>query len=271
VDERSPGLILRKEGGVARLVISRPARMNVLRPADLRLLWQHMVALEAEEAVRLVVLEGEGDKAFCAGLDLSGWRGVGLAEMRRRAREARMVVNRLADLALPTVALVKGVAAGLGLELCLACDFVLAEEGARFGFPEVRLGLIPWMGGVRRLIGAVGDRRAAELIFTGGMVEAETAQAWGLVNEVVPRGGLEKALLALADRLIAGSKAAQAAAKRAFRASRGGAQAHDVDYELELLTYCLALGDAPTRIAGLAERVGGEGVKDPEGRSQEGD
>ncbi len=267
MEERTEGVILKKAGEVARLVLSRPERMNVMRPADLRHLWQYMVTVEADEAVRVLVLEGEGDRAFCAGLDLSGWKGAGLAEMRRRAREARVVINRLAELALPTVALVRGVAAGLGLELCLACDIVLAEEGARFGFPEVMLGLLPWAGGVRRLARAVGDKRAAEMVLLGGMVEAGTAASWGLVNEVCPPGELEKSLERMVNGLLRGSRAAQVAAKRALRAARDGISPSEGDFELELLTSALALGDGRERISSLLPKESGER---PSGERREG-
>ncbi|MEJ5185614.1 MAG: enoyl-CoA hydratase/isomerase family protein [Candidatus Geothermincolales bacterium] len=257
MDGKSAGVVLKKEGELARLVISRPERMNVLQPGDLRLLWQYMVTIEADERARLVALEGEGEKAFCAGLDLSTWAGADLAEMRKRAREASLVVNRLAELALPKVALVRGVAAGLGLELCLACDFILAEEGSRFGFPEVRLGLVPWMGGIRRLVGAVGEKRTTEMVLLGGMVDAGKAAEWGLVNEVVPRGGLERALEKLLNGLLQGSKAAQLAAARALRSSRDGYAPFGLDQELESLVSCLALGDGRERISDLLEKRAG--------------
>jgi enoyl-CoA hydratase/carnithine racemase len=170
--------------GAGWIYFNRPERLNALQPGSARDLWACLNALESRGEVRAVVFTGRGN-AFCAGMELSELEGATPLAARRRAREAQMITDGIAGLARATSAAVNGVAMGLGLEICLACDLALATPGARFAFPEVRLGMIPSGGGTQRLARLVGLRRAREMLLAGRVVDAETAAAWGLVNQVV--------------------------------------------------------------------------------------
>ncbi len=176
------------EGGVAQLVIDRPEARNAIDRATVFALHAALDELSAAPDLRVLILQGAGDKAFAAGADIRD-----LSE--RRAREAMLGVNARLFAAverfpLPTIAAVRGYALGGGLELALACDIRIAADDAKLGLPEVSLGIFPAAGGTRRLPRLVGDGLARELVFTGRILDAAEAARIGLVNHVVPAADL---------------------------------------------------------------------------------
>jgi len=148
-----------------------------------------------------VVITGAGDRAFSAGADISGMKGRTPLDSRRSSQLGQQMMNRVEDLEKPVIAAINGYALGGGLELAMTCDFRIASENARLGQPEINIGLIPGWGGTQRLPRFVGKALAKEMIFTGKMIDAKTAEQHGLVNKVVPADQLKSAVEELAREL----------------------------------------------------------------------
>ncbi|MBN2494726.1 MAG: enoyl-CoA hydratase/isomerase family protein [Deltaproteobacteria bacterium] len=191
------GLRVRADGAVFEIVLDRPAKRNAIDMGMLERLREAIAEARQVPGVRAVLLRGEG-KAFSAGIDVTALMSLGQVYgpdwarwMRDITRDIQSVFNALEQLELPVIALLHGYCLGLGLELALACDWRIAAAGTRLGLPEVRLGLIPDVGGSTRLSRLVGPGRAKELVMTGRQIEAEQAERWGLVNRVVDEGELE--------------------------------------------------------------------------------
>jgi enoyl-CoA hydratase len=169
----------------ALLRLNRPEALNALSFHVLKEL-SDALAEEATWKARALILTGAGEKAFVAGADVAGMAGMSAAEARRFAERGHAVLDRLERLPVPTVAAVNGYALGGGCEVALACDLVYASERARFGQPEVNLGIVPGFGGTQRLPRRVGPMRALEILLTGDSADAARARELGLVLEVLP-------------------------------------------------------------------------------------
>lgn len=218
---------------VFEIVLNRPEKRNAIH-------WPMMVALDSalEEAeksgARAVLVRGEGG-VFSSGIDLmafteiAGSFGENWRERMPSVTAAfQSVLNKVERCVLPTIALLRGFALGLGFELALACDFRIAARHTKMGLPEARLGLIPDVGGTTRLTRLVGPARAKELIMTGRMLDVEEALRWGLVNEMVPDKELQQAALAFAGQIIQCAPLAVSYAKQVIN------QLADVDRGLQL-------------------------------------
>jgi len=198
--------------GVATITLNRPDSLNALDARMRRELLTALKAVRRDDAVRAVVLTGEG-RGFCSGADLRG--GATEREFRRvLTTEYNPLMAGIRELPKPVIAAVNGVAAGAGVSLALACDLVWAAEEARFIQAFVKIGLVPDSGSTRTLVRALGRHRAAQLIFTGSPLSASEAHAAGLVNAVVPGAQLAEAVAAAAAELAAGPTRAIAHAKR---------------------------------------------------------
>ena len=171
---------------LARITINRPDKLNALNGAVIAELDRAIGEIARDPAVRGVVLTGAGAKAFVAGADIAEIAAQGPVDGKARALEGQRVFRRLERCGKPVVAAVNGFALGGGCELAMACHFRVAAEGARFGQPEVKLGIGPGYGGTVRLPRLVGRGRALELLLTGAMIDAQEAFRIGLVNRVVP-------------------------------------------------------------------------------------
>lgn len=171
------------QDGIATVVIDRPNRMNALHPAAHHELSDLFDDLPTHAEVRVVIVTGSGDRAFCAGYDLKDNLETGVMEM---APTGFAGFNARTHYPLPVIAAVNGMALGGGFELALACDFIIASEGASFALPEPKVGWAALGGGIQRLPRAVGMKRAMDIILTGRTVAASEALAIGLVSEVVP-------------------------------------------------------------------------------------
>lgn len=205
------------DGGVATLTLDNPPFNVVFRGLTVAL-GAHLERLARDASVRAVVVTGAGERAFCAGSDI--------AEFQPLLAPGRIVPEKLAlqhqvfgwldDFPKPTVAAVNGLAFGGGLEIAVCCDLIVADERARFALPEIKLGVFPGSGGPVRVTRRVGEGRAKELMFLGEPIDAATAQAWGLVNRVVPAGGALAAAQALAATLAQRSPLALSLCKQAI-------------------------------------------------------
>lgn len=196
-------VLLEDRGKVRWLVISRPEKLNALNKEVVRQLTDAVSTALAEERVAALVITGAGDKAFVAGADISEFQGLTPAEAQALAARGQRLFDLLEAASKPVIAAVNGFALGGGMELAMACHLRVAAETAKFGQPEVKLGLIPGYGGTQRLPRLVGKGRALELLLTGKMIDAQTALNWGLVNQVVPPGQLAEAVSKLAEEVLA--------------------------------------------------------------------
>ncbi len=186
---------------VATVTINRPEKLNALNPEVIDELGRAFTELRQDNAVRAVILTGAGDKAFVAGADIGVLARMGPrsgAQISRAGQEVLLGIERFPK---PVIAAVGGYALGGGCELALACHLRIASDNARFGLPEVGLGIIPGYGGTVRLTRIVGLGRAVELVLTGDMIKADKAASMGLVNEVVPRSDLMERAGELAGRI----------------------------------------------------------------------
>jgi enoyl-CoA hydratase len=195
-------LLFELSDGIARITINRPDKLNALNATVIAELGDAVTRVETDAAVRAVILTGAGPKAFVAGADIAE-----LAEQTPLAGKARsalgqQVFRRLERCGKPVIAAVNGFALGGGCELAMACHIRLASDNAKFGQPEVKLGIGPGYGGTARLPRLVGRGRALELLLTGGMIDAAEAYRIGLVNRVVPADRLLPEAEALARAIL---------------------------------------------------------------------
>ncbi|MBN9410045.1 MAG: enoyl-CoA hydratase/isomerase family protein [Burkholderiales bacterium] len=191
-------VILERHGAVALLRINRPAARNALNRAVIDALGGHLLRMENEHDIRCIVITGD-ERAFSAGADLKEMAHVPATVMARRGASA--IWRALDQLGTPVIAAVNGYALGGGCELAMGCDIIVAGEGARFGLPEIRSGILPGGGGTQRLLRAIGKHRAMLLLLTGDMLPAREAHAYGLVSQVVQDGRVVAEALALAARI----------------------------------------------------------------------
>src|SRR5919107_3868311 len=179
-------LLFELSDGIARITINRPDKLNALNATVIAELGDAITRVETDAAVRGVILTGAGAKAFVAGADITELSEQTPMEGKARSLLGQQVFRRLERCGKPVIAAVNGFALGGGCELAMACHMRLAAEHARFGQPEVKLGIGPGYGGTARLPRLVGRGRALELLLTGGMIDAAEAYRIGLVNRVVP-------------------------------------------------------------------------------------
>ncbi len=212
-------ILFRVEDGVGIATFNRPKAMNALDSRTLREIGELCAQVEGDPAVKALVLTGGEGKAFVAGADIAEMANLTGLEARRFAEAGQRTLERLEALPVVTVAAVNGFALGGGCELAMACDLIYASERARFGQPEVNLGIIPGFGGTQRLQRRVGPQRALEMILTGDMVEGPTAVAWGLALEALPPEKLLPHAVGQARKIASKGPAAIAAARRIVRAT----------------------------------------------------
>lgn len=220
--------------GVACVTIDRPEVRNAIDVRTIGELADALVALDADPACRAIVITGAGERAFAAGADIAEMAPRTADGIRRDRPFAAW--DRIDAVETPLIAAVRGYALGGGCELVLACDLVVAGDDAVLGLPEIRLGIIPGIGGTQRLVRAVGKARAMEIVLTGRHVPAEEAARIGLVSRLVPAAETLTEALVLAERIAAGPPLAVAAAVRAIDAAAELTLADGLVYERELFT-----------------------------------
>lgn len=238
-------VLVAADAGVATLTINRPAALNALNSTVLVELDQAVTALSADPSIRAVVLTGAGAKSFVAGADIVEMSGYGPQAARRFASLGHRVLGALEALPIPVIAAVNGFCLGGGCELALACDLIYASDTARFGQPEVNLGLMPGFGGTQRLARRVGAARAAELIYTARQVKADEALRIGLVLDVVPLADLLARVHEMAAGIAAKGPAAVRASKLAI--ARGLDAPLAVGNALEIETFANLFDTADAR------------------------
>lgn len=196
-------LLLARDGAVAVVTLNRPKVLNALNNQTLAELSACMAGLKADDGVRAVILTGAGEKSFVAGADINELAALSPVEGQAHARRGQLIFDAIEQLGKPVIAAINGFALGGGCELAMACTIRLAADTARFGQPEVNLGLLPGYAGSQRLPRLVGKGVALEILLTGDMVSAERAYEIGLVNRVVPAAQLMTEATKLAQALAA--------------------------------------------------------------------
>lgn len=242
------------EEGVATVTLDRPDRYNALGSLIVDELGEVLEEIETAGEVRVMILTGAGEKAFCSGVDLKERAEIDADERWAHNRALNAFAERLARLQIPTIAALNGLAFGGGLEITLACDFRITVEDARFALPEVGLGIVPGAGSTQRLPRLVGTTRAKELILTGRRISAETALEMGLVIKIVPRGSLMEETRALAGEIAANSPLALAYAKAAIDLASETAIEQGLRYETTAIRATLASEDYKIGLAAFAEK-----------------
>jgi len=249
-----PDLVLRERiGAVEVLTLNRPDKRNALNTPLREELVRALDALAEDSTVRAIVITGAGEKAFVAGADITEFAGRDVAE-QVAAMQGRRVYDVVAAVECPVIAAINGVCLGGGLELALACDIRIASSGARFGQPEVNLGLIPGGGATQRLPRVIGLGAALRLLLTGDLVDAAEALRVGLVEEITDPAGCLPRAIAVAERIALNSPVAVAAAKRAAAAALGLPLAAGLDLERAAFLACFGADDRAEGIAAFLEK-----------------
>ncbi len=228
--------------------INQPERMNALNLTALSELLQAISLFESDREVAAICFTGTGSRAFCAGLELSALRDLDPMAAYRFVRIGQSLTNRIESLNKPTIAAVNGLALGAGFEITLACDLVAAAEGAAFGFPEVRVGMIPAWGGTRRLTDILGRRKVKELVLTGALLTAEQALQADVINAVVPAGELLDKAAEWVEKMSAGGRVALWQAKKVLDREGGISQERAQDLEAECFSLCFSTTELSSKI-----------------------
>lgn len=247
-------VVLSREGNVAVITINRPKALNALNTETLLELNNVLKAVESEDDVYAVILTGAGEKAFVAGADITEMKSMTVVEGRKFGKLGNEIFRRLENLEKPVIAALNGFTLGGGCELAMACDIRIASTKAKFGQPEVGLGITPGFGGTQRLARLVGMGMAKELIYTGKMIDANEALRIGLVNKVFEPEKLMEEATALANSIAGNAPIAVRLCKSAINR---GIQC-DIDtalmYEAEVFGECFATEDQKEGMSAFVER-----------------
>lgn len=226
-------ILVDKNNALAQITINRPKKLNALNKETITELSTAFTDLENDQAVRVIILTGSGEKAFVAGADISEFANFSVEEGGVLARKGQeMLFDLVENLSKPVIAAVNGFALGGGLELAMSCHFRIASDNAKMGLPEVSLGVIPGYGGTQRLSQLVGKGKAMELVMTAGMIPADEALSLGLVNHVTTQEELVPLANKLASKIMRNSSVAISGAIKAINANyKEGVNGYDVEIE----------------------------------------
>ena len=253
MSEQQQVVLDERRGAVAILTLNRPEKRNALNGELRCALLGALDAVARDEGVRAIVLTGAGDKAFVAGADIGEFEGRTPVD-QFRAMKLPTIFDAVERIAKPVIAAVNGFCLGGGMELALACDIRLASSAARFGQPEVNLGIIPGGGGTQRLPRIVGLGAAMKMILSGDMVDATEAHRIGLVEEVVAPDQLMLRAVALAELIASKSPVAVMAAKEATRAALSMPLSEGMKVETALFQLCFASEDKVEGVRAFLEK-----------------
>ena len=247
-------LLVTKRDRIAFVTINRPDKMNALNAECKRELGDLFALLKADAEADAVILTGAGEKAFVAGTDIGELAALDAVSGKEFAAGGQAVFDLIQHLGKPVIAAVNGYALGGGCELALACHIRLASDRAKFGQPEVNLGIIPGYGGTQRLSRAVGTGRAAEMILTGSPIDAEEALRIGLANRVVPHAELLAAAEAMAKSILAKGQIAVRMALKAINVSMEMPLGEGLNIEASLFGECCSTADFREGTAAFLEK-----------------
>jgi enoyl-CoA hydratase len=247
-------LLDERHGRVAILTINRPDKLNALSQELRDVMVAKLEALETDDSVGVVVVTGAGEKSFVAGADISEFDGRSPFDQREAMKSPR-IFDVMSSFPKPVIAMINGFCLGGGCEMAASCDLRVASEKARFGQPEIKLGLIPGGGGTQRLPRLIGHGQTMRLVLTGDMIGADEAQRIGLVEMVVPHEELREKTLALAGTIAGTSPLTLRVAKEAVNASRELPLEAGLRFERDLFCLCFSTEDMAEGVqAFLAKR-----------------
>ena len=247
-------LLIDIDEGLATVTVNRPKALNALNRETLQELQQAFDVLEQDAAVKVIILTGAGEKAFVAGADIAQMQEMNALEGRAFALLGQRVMTTIETSSKPVIAAVNGFALGGGCELAMACDIRLASENAKFGQPEVNLGVIPGFAGTQRLARLIGKGRAKELIFTGDMIDAQEAYRLGLVNKLLPQDQLLEAAQKMARKIASKGPVAVSLCKEAINKGLEMDLDKAGSYEAELFALCFATADLKEGMLAFLEK-----------------
>ncbi|MBE3586404.1 MAG: enoyl-CoA hydratase/isomerase family protein [Thermoanaerobacter sp.] len=247
-------ILVDKDGPLAILTINRPQVLNALNAETLKEIEGAVDELAEDEAIRVIIITGAGEKAFVAGADIAFMSKLTPLEARNFARLGQRVLSKIENLPKPVIAAINGYALGGGCELAMACDIRVASEKAKFGQPEVNLGLIAGFGGTQRLTRLVNPGLAKEILFTADMLDAETARRIGLVNHVVPAEELLNFCRVMAERIAARGPVAVRLTKEAVNEGLEMDLEKALAHEADLFGLVFATADREEGIAAFLDK-----------------
>jgi enoyl-CoA hydratase len=235
-------ILIAKENNIATITINRPTKLNALNKATIQELHDAFKTLEKDQETRVIVLTGSGEKAFVAGADISEFAHFSVEEGAQLAAKGQeLLFDFVENLETPVIAAINGFALGGGLELAMACHFRVASVNAKMGLPEVSLGVIPGYGGTQRLPQLIGKGRAMEMIMTAGMITAEEAKLYGLVNHLVIQVELLSFCNEIAQKII---KNSPLAISKAIKSINSNFKHDENGYETEIKAFGKCFGTA---------------------------
>jgi enoyl-CoA hydratase len=247
-------IIFQKQGKVAVIKFNRPKALNAINPQVVDEVQRALDEVEKDPSIKVVVLTGEGEKAFVAGADISYMVNLSPLAARKWSQQGHDLGFRIESFPIPVIACVNGFALGGGTEMAMACDFIYASETAKFGQPEINLGLIPGFGGTQRLSRLVGKGMAKELCMTGAMITAQEAKAIGLVTKVFPADKLWEETMKTAELIASKGKVSLRAVKQCIDRGYDTDLRRGCQIESDAFGYCLTSPDAKEGMSAFLEK-----------------
>jgi len=247
-------IIYEKKEEIATITINRPQVLNALNRETLHEMKKALEDAQKDNNIKVVIITGSGSRAFCAGADVSELKRMGPAEVSDLVKLGQETFTLIEDLDKPVIAAVNGVAFGGGFELSMACDLIITAGNARFGQPEVNLGIMPGWGGTQKLTRLIGIKKAKEIMMLGNMISADEALNMLIVNKVVPAEKLMDEAVALAKEIAGKSPIALKFAKKAINAAMETALSQGINYERTLYMWLFSTEDAQEGISAFLEK-----------------
>jgi len=247
-------LLTEKREQILIVTIDRPERMNALDRPTLKEGAKLIKEVHYDREIRVVIVTGAGDKAFCAGADLKERENMTMSEVRQYIRAIRDTFTDIENLPMPVICAINGVALGGGLELALACDIRIASPNATLGLTEVTLGIIPGGGGTQRLPRLVGRGQAKEMLLLGLRLTAEEALNVGLINHIAPEGKLMEVALEMAEKIVNNPPIAVQQAKIAINRGLEVDLVHGLEIESEAYEVCIPTKDRLEALSAFKEK-----------------
>lgn len=247
-------LLFENNDGIGIIILNRPKALNALNTNILKELNSLLDTIAQDETVKVVIVTGSGEKAFAAGADIAEMQHLSAIEGRKLGKFGQAVISKFESLPQPVIAAVNGFALGGGCELAMACDIRIASEKAKFGQPEVSLGIPPGFGGTQRLPRLVGKGRAKELLFTGDMIDVQEAYRIGLVNKVTTAEELMSVTKIMAGKIMSRAEVAVKLCKAAVNEGMNMDIESGIAYEAETFGLCFATADQKEGMSAFLEK-----------------
>ena len=246
-------IVTKEDGGIAVISLNRPDALNALNAAVAKDIRSAAETLKEDDDVRVIVITGKG-RAFAAGADIKELKDADAIGSREWARDLFDSFETLGRMTKPVIAAVNGFAFGGGCELALACDFIVASEKAKFGVPEIKIGVVPGAGGMYRLAKAIGLRQAKEMVFVGDPIDAKTAQSIGLANKVFPADSFMDEVMALARKIASMSGTTLKIAKQALNEAQDAPDPEGVYRDIDAMGVLFSTPDQKEGMAAFVEK-----------------